>query len=159
MPIKRKEEHFLSVEKKRNNVPCFGRKKQTLLTHHFLQKHICLFIFKNKTENHANIYFCQKLWTMTFLVLEKKTSAQLKCREGFLIEAFHWQLNNFLMRSCWELLQNKEKVTLTNDGSSFASMRHTKGFTKPVEKFSRDFKILFGYLNKFKSFHNVKQTL
>jgi hypothetical protein len=57
------------------------------------------------------------------------------------------------------LLENKEKVTLANGGSSFASMQHTKGFTKLVENFSRDFKILFGYLNKFKSFHDVKQTL
>ena len=130
-----------------------------LLTHQLLQKHVSLFVFKTKPENHGMEHRCRELSAMTFFDIEKKTSAQLNCRQRIFIEALHWQLNNFLMRSCWELLQNKEKVTLTNDGSSFASMRHTKGFIKPVENFSRDFKILFGYLNKFKSFHDVKQTL
>ena len=130
-----------------------------LLTHRLLQKNLCLFVFKNKTGKHANIYFCQKLWAMTFFEKEKKTSAQLECREGILIEAFRWQLNNLLMRPCWELLQNRKKVTLTKDGSSFASMRHRKGFSKHVHKFSRSFKIVFGCLNNFKSLHNVKQTL
>ena len=159
MLTKEKKKHLLRIDKKRNIVLCFGRKKKMLLSRHLPQKHVCLFVFKNKTGNPAKIYTCQKLWGRTFCDREKKTSAQLNCRQRIFIEAFHWQLINFLMRSCWELLKNKEKVTLTNDGSSFAFMQHTKGFTKLVEKFSRDFKILFGYLNKFKSFHNFKQTV
>jgi len=130
-----------------------------LLSPHLLQKHVCLFVFKTKPEKHGMIYLCPELWTRTFFDIEKKRPTQLKCREDILMEAFHWRLNNLVMRSSWELLQNKEKVTLTNDWSSFTSVQHTKGFIKPVDKFSRDFKILFGYLNKFKSLHNVKQTL
>ena len=130
-----------------------------LLTHHLLQKHVSLFVFKTKPENHGMEHRCRELSAMTFFDIEKKTLAQLKCWEDILMEAFHWRLNSLVMRSSWELLQNKEKVTLTNDWSSFTSVQHTKGFIKPVDKFSRDFKILFGYLNKFKSFHDVKQTL
>ena len=155
----KKKEHFLSVEKKKEQCYLFWKKKQTLLTHHLLQKHVCLFVFKTKPEKHDMIYRCPELWTRTFFDREKKTPTQLKCREDILIEAFHWQLNNLLMRPCWELLQNRKKVTLTKDGSSFASVQHTKGFSKHVDKFSRSFKILFGYLNKFESLHNVKQTL
>ena len=148
MSIKKKKEHFLSVEKKRNNVLCFGKKSK-----HYWHTICCkntFVCFQNKTGKAWHDIPLPRTVNKDFFWQREKNTHTTQMPRGYF---------NRSIPLTTQQLTDEAMLRITSKQKKSYSMRHRKGFSKHVDKFSRSFKILFGYLNKFESWHKVKHTL